>query len=175
MLSKGCGAVGPGQWLVFVILSVCSLPQQVLKIVRCDEAEKRESMCGTDHAMQLVEYFEIAHITSAAFWRESGRVFRGTNLFQSVIGNWHHPDCSSLQRLLKSATGILCLQLAMMKEAPFLLRTVAYVIPSRVNARARWTFIRRINAEGAIEPPDIVLIANYRESRSCWVWHVSAR
>ena len=54
-----------------------------------------------------------------------------------------------------------------MKEAPQLLRTVAYLIPSRVNARARWTFVWRIVAEGAIETPDFVLIANYRESWSC--------
>ena len=63
----------------------------------------------------------------------------------------------------------------MVKEAPFLSRTVAYVIPSGVNARARWTFIRRTIAEGAIETPDFVLIVNYRESRSYGIGHVSGR
>ena len=47
---------------------------------------KRE-LCvwGADHAMQLVEYFESAHIASAALWRESGRILGGTDPFQSVM------------------------------------------------------------------------------------------
>ena len=44
-------------------------------------------MCVADHAMQLVEYFEGAHIASAAFWREFGRVLGSTNHSQSVMRN----------------------------------------------------------------------------------------
>ena len=40
-----------------------------------------------DHAMQLVDYFERAHVASAAFWREFDRVLGGANPFQCVVGD----------------------------------------------------------------------------------------
>ena len=50
--------------------------------------EGEERVCvWADHAMQLVEDFERAHIASAAFWRESGRVLGGTNPFQGIVRN----------------------------------------------------------------------------------------
>ena len=46
------------------------------------------------------------------------------------------------------------------------LRTLSNLVPGCINARTWGTFVWRIIAEGAVESPDFVIIANYIKCRS---------
>ena len=84
----------------------------------------------------------------------------------------------TVRRTKGSFNQLLCnstFDFAMIKESVSLVgRTVDYPIPSRVDACTRRTFVRRVIAEGAVEPPDLVVIADYCKSGSCW-FYASAR
>ena len=109
--------------------------------------------------MQLMDYFEHAHIASAAFWREFDRVLGGANPFECVMGDWdesHRCLSSKLaNRFIETAKDVV------------LSRTISYLIPGCINARTRGTFVWRIIAEGAVESPDFVIIVDRIKCRSC--------
>ena len=54
---------------------------------------KSRSKIAADHAMQLVDYFERAHVASAAFRGEFDRVLGATNPLQRVMGYWYKSHC----------------------------------------------------------------------------------